>query len=374
MPFIGAPSPTRYLDKVSDRTTHTADGVQKSFAVKYDENHVSVFKNGMKLVETVDYLVEPLGQYVTLIQTPLANDMIECVGTTEVTDLSKSSYYRESFKPSANDQTITLETNINNSFDLNVYYNGIRLTANDYTVSITTNEITFIEPLREDDRIEVELFAPGYRVHRDTQSFRDLSDFDPVFEENQTLKVGSDGNFYFANTNVSVITDIDSANTEVGQVLTVKQDGTYNFQHNIGFIEIEPFYHEVSFSGGFNSQISLPFTERIPIEATWVFADIFMTASSSDHQACSFTRNQRTSMKNWVNGRGEQPTTQFGNIASEQCLTIAYTGEGDGFTPYYGSWYPSQWIPIKENKFWINNYSNSGSSGWWYILVKGYKF
>ena len=101
-----------------------------------------------------------------------------------------------------------------------------------------------------------------------------------------------------------------------------------------------------------------------------VLADVFVTVDADDHNNIVLGINAGNN-KNWVTTRGQQPSVQFAQQGSllNQTVTMTYTGEVDGFTPNYGTWYGSQVIPVKPNgKVDFSNYSNSGSSGWVYIL------
>ena len=94
MPFIGN-QPTQ--EKIQDHRSYTGDGVRTAFGVQYEGGAVLVFQNGIKLKETEDYLLNDLGTFVTFVDVPLANDVIDLYGTSEITDLSRSTYAKETF-------------------------------------------------------------------------------------------------------------------------------------------------------------------------------------------------------------------------------------------------------------------------------------
>ena len=76
--------------------------------------------------------------------------------------------------------------------------------------------------------------------------------------------------------------------------------------------------------------------------------------------------------KNWVDSRGQQPSSQFGDLRRHAVMMV-YQGEADGYTPNYGVWFPSQAIPLNANgTFDFNNYGNSGSNGWVYLVIKAW--
>ena len=126
---------------------------------------------------------------------------------------------------------------------------------------------------------------------------------------------------------------------------------------------------QIFFSGPYNSSFTV--TTNVPTNARYILADVFATASFSDHQNFEFGNASIANAQNWVNTRGQQPSTVFGNLQRNTTI-VTYTGEADGFTPNYGTWYPSITIPSSGRTVFMNNFGNSGSSGWVYLRVKAY--
>jgi hypothetical protein len=129
-----------------------------------------------------------------------------------------------------------------------------------------------------------------------------------------------------------------------------------------------PIVIEFSHAGSFSSDITI---SGLPANTRYILSDVFTTANTSDHQNWVMGEN-RSSYKNWVDVRGSRPGGEFG-VNTEHTNTMTYQGESDGFTPNYGIWFPSQIIKMKNSTtLAINNYGNSGSSGWVYMIIKGY--
>ena len=139
MPFIGN-QPTS--ETISDRKSYTGNGTQTIYGVQYASNFVSVFQNGIKLIETNDYTLDNSGNHITFVNAPESGDKIDLVGTNEITDLARSSLIRESFTSTTGQTQFNLNTNISASDRINVYLNGIRLTELDYTLDFTNNLVT----------------------------------------------------------------------------------------------------------------------------------------------------------------------------------------------------------------------------------------
>jgi len=202
MPFIGAQQPPALgPEKIADRKTHTADGISKSFDARYDQDNVMVFKNGLKQVETVDYNLDPNGFYITFVNTPAANDVIECVGSIEITDIARNSYKKESFVLDGTLDYVELVSSISTEDRFNVFYNGIRLVRDvDYEINFLFSRIIFKGDVSEDDRIEVEIIQPGYRVHRDATKLTELADVSSTYDGGEALHIDSTGQCYFVHT------------------------------------------------------------------------------------------------------------------------------------------------------------------------------
>ena len=230
MPFIGAPSPKdleiyETLETVSDRKTYTGDGVKRVFGVSYFDNHITVFVNGLKLAEGIDYNIASSGQYITFIIPPESGDLIDLIGAVGVTNLSQSSYLRETFVASAGQNNVVLTTStVDASVRMNVYVNGIRLTETDYTINYTTKTITFINNLAVDDTIAVDLFQPGFRIQ--SLQLTDLGISDGA--NNQVLTTYGNGVFYFANTTGGVSLASFTANGTItaGKTVALRNDGS----------------------------------------------------------------------------------------------------------------------------------------------------
>jgi hypothetical protein len=146
----------------------------------------------------------------------------------------------------------------------------------------------------------------------------------------------------------------------------IKQGGNNIIQ----FVNLTtPIIHEVSFTGTVNTSLSLNTT--IPLDARFILADVFITATSSDHQNIEMGNVAPGVVKNWVDTRGTQPSSQFGDL-QRQTVIMTYNGEVDGYSPNYGMWYSSQIIPVTNRTLYYGNYGNSGSNGWIYWRIRGY--
>jgi hypothetical protein len=136
-------------------------------------------------------------------------------------------------------------------------------------------------------------------------------------------------------------------------------------------VQIGPAATNISYTGTVNAQYTLD-PNTVPAAARYIFCDIFVTASITDHQNFMFSRSNMGNQKSWVNTRGSNPANEFGNLTAQENTIITYYGESDGFTSNYGIWYPSQFLPSVGRTVWMNNFGNSGSDGYVYIIVKGY--
>ena len=84
------------------------------------------------------------------------------------------------------------------------------------------------------------------------------------------------------------------------------------------FFSITPQTLELSFTGNTNSAETANFNSNVSTSATHVLCDIFVTISTVDPQNYVFGRSgQVGNHKNWVDGRGQQPSGQFSNMGAD---------------------------------------------------------
>lgn len=131
-----------------------------------------------------------------------------------------------------------------------------------------------------------------------------------------------------------------------------------------------PVVSEFSFTSAINTSWTL--NASVPTNAKYILANVFITASTSDHQNFVLSATQWTSVQNWVNTRGQQPSTLFGSVTQKDHVALTYFGESDSFSSNYGIWYNNLDIPTTGRTVWVNNNGNSGSNGWVYFVIRGY--
>jgi hypothetical protein len=202
-----------------------------------------------------------------------------------------------------------------------------------------------------------------------------------TFAGNKTFSNGLKTNEIQANTAAPIVIKNSSGTTtatisETGN-LSVLNNIQQNGSNVISWVEVTPFFIEWSFSGAVTSQ-SVDLTAVIPTTARYILADVFATATVvpgqtyGDHQNFILARSALTNQYSWVDSRGQRPSTVFGSGLPRHAVILNYPGETDGFSPFYGIWFPSQNIPVTGRTVYFSNYGNSGSSGWIYMIIKGY--
>ena len=155
--------------------------------------------------------------------------------------------------------------------------------------------------------------------------------------------------------------------------LNVNGQITVNSSPMCAWIELAtPVYTEFSWTGSQTFAVSL--NAAVPSTARAILADIFVTASSSDHQNICLSRSVAEYAKNWVDTRGTQPSTSFAANppSSNHTVRLTYHGEVDGWSPNYGVWWSSQYVPCASRQIYFGNNGNSGSNGWVYIVIRAY--
>jgi hypothetical protein len=174
-------------------------------------------------------------------------------------------------------------------------------------------------------------------------------------------KLGTNGTTY---TEWARFDTAGNLNIKGGQI---QQNGTGIIQ----MVPIGPTATNISYTATINGQYTIG-SASIPSNARWLMADIFITANISDHQNFMLTRFNFGSQKNWVDTRGNNPASEFGNLTQGDVALLTYNGESDGYTPNYGIWKSSVMVPSVGRTLWINNYGNSNSNGYLYFIVRAY--
>lgn len=190
------------------------------------------------------------------------------------------------------------------------------------------------------------------------------------------------------NSNVSLAANANigfSATGNANVFLTTAANLTVNGNLNLGsgynlvsggnkvitWVDVTPGTNEFSFTGTQTITVTLN-PSTIPAAARYVLCDIFVTCPQTDHFNNVFARESLTAQKNWVDVRGQQPSTQFGTL-TRQSVTLTYHGDVEAFSPNYGIWFCSQQIPCSGRTVYYNNNGINGSNtGWVYILTKAY--
>jgi len=134
-----------------------------------------------------------------------------------------------------------------------------------------------------------------------------------------------------------------------------------------------PLAHEWQYINGVSPSVKISYGTTLPTNTKAVLADVFLgmdNKSGGDHQNHTFGRNH-SAETSWTSGANIQPSTVFGNLL-RQTVLLTMPGESDGFTHYFGIWHSSQIIPIQSNNMYYSNYGNSTSTGWIYVITRGY--
>jgi len=149
-------------EKIQDHHTYVGDGIRTVFAVLYEGNSVLVFLNGIKLKETVDYQIVNTGNFIRFTEAPELNDTVDVYGTSEVTDLSRSTISKETWTAEAGQTEFIISTPLSGGERITVYLNGLRLSDLDYDIDYLNKKI-MIDEREEDDVLFLEVLHHGFR-------------------------------------------------------------------------------------------------------------------------------------------------------------------------------------------------------------------
>ncbi len=133
----------------------------------------------------------------------------------------------------------------------------------------------------------------------------------------------------------------------------------------------EPLVHEFSFNN-FSTIAVNP--SGIPAGARYILADVFITFPTSDDFNMLLGKNLGVNPVSWTNGRGARPSSSMTPSALGACVKLTYQGELDGYTPYFGNWYNSQIIPLKNTGGFDALASGMfvSATGWVYLVIRAY--
>jgi len=175
------------------------------------------------------------------------------------------------------------------------------------------------------------------------------------------------------NISPSLDTLIISGNVMVtGSIQTANQSSSAMIFYLLSSV----FTQKLTFSGNTDTTTTLP-SSSIPSTARAIWADVFVTSSLQDHQIYWFGAVSNGGATCWTDGGwGANPQTYLGNMNNQ--ITRMYVEGDQGIAAAYcqglrGVWYSSQIIPIAANGvMYYGNSGNSGSSGYMWLMVKGY--
>ena len=127
-----------------------------------------------------------------------------------------------------------------------------------------------------------------------------------------------------------------------------------------------PLTFEFPFSapagGPVSSTISVP---GLPFNVRYILADVFLTMSISDSFVMSMGRGW--TVGKWVTAPGgSQPSLAFAK-QDKQTALMYVEGDAVGWSPQYGRWYSSQWVPLwpESNSFdFFPAGLNINTNGW----------
>ena len=127
-------------------------------------------------------------------------------------------------------------------------------------------------------------------------------------------------------------------------------------------VTLEFAYSVVTAGGTTPSTILVP---GLPFGVRYILADVLVTSSVSDHMVISMGRGW--ALGKWSLTPGSQPSVAF-TKQDKQTALMHLEGDEVGWSPNYGKWYSSQWIPIWPNTNSFDFHpsgANAGTNGWY---------
>jgi hypothetical protein len=225
----------------------------------------------------------------------------------------------------------------------------------------------------EQKRPEVKIVGRGLKVIEKSQfeqNINSMASFVFVQPMTQAKSFTTDDNIstHSKNDLPSMLEKLKKA-ALLTDAVSVSEDGYLTTNNNLILALFStPQIKEFSFTGLQDFEVTLP---KIGNSIKAILADIFVTVNKDDHINIVLGKDGGKH-RSWVFQKGTKPSSLFGKLA-RQSVILTHHGEADKFTANYGVWYSSQIIPLKSNgTIQFANFSNSGSNGWVYMIIRGY--
>ena len=154
---------TTTYEKTSDRTSFTANGTQGQFGIQYSGENVQVYLNGVLMKNGTDIALDPNGGWVKFNSPPVAGDIVDCIGSIEITNLSRNTVNRMDFTATASQVDFTI-ANFEDTDKVVVTLNGSTLHNSDYTSDYTNNKITLSSGAAVNDVVTIIQYKAGFRA------------------------------------------------------------------------------------------------------------------------------------------------------------------------------------------------------------------
>ena len=171
-----------------------------------------------------------------------------------------------------------------------------------------------------------------------------------------------------ATGNIGVGVNVPAAKFDVGGAIATSGSNTINI---IPISQVILEFQKPTTVDWSVKTYTLP--SAIPAGTRYILADVYSNYTSSDHHINVFGRTTTQTGVNWVNTRANNPSNEFGTIALQTAFTYN-PGEADGYSSWYGMWDSSVLIPVNGQTMYYQADGDSGSTGWIYMVIKGYSY
>ena len=160
MPIFGN---TSNYEKTSDRTTFVADGSQKQFGIQFSGENVQAYLNGVLMKNGTDVTLDANGGFIKFVTAPSAGDVVDCIGSIEITNLSRNTVNRMDFTATAGQIDFAF-ANFEDTDRIVVSLNGSTLHNSDYTQDYANNKITLGSGAALNDVVTIMQYKAGFRA------------------------------------------------------------------------------------------------------------------------------------------------------------------------------------------------------------------
>ena len=171
-----------------------------------------------------------------------------------------------------------------------------------------------------------------------------------------------------ANGNIGVGVNVPAAKLDVSGAISSSGSKTINI---IPITQVTLEFQKPTTVDWTVKTYTLP--SAIPAGTRYILADVYSNYTASDHYVNVFGNTTTQTGQIWVDTRANNPSSSFGTVALQTAF-IYNPGDSDNYSSWFGLWDTSVLIPVNGQTIYYQANGCSGTTGWIYMVIKGYSY